>query len=484
MTDDLKKYHPAIIIVDLVSFIKGILWPFLFLFVIKASSTAIWVTWGRYILFIITIWSICSFILKWYFYRYEIVGDSIVVHEGVFVKKQRTVALDRIHNQKSNTTFVHKWFGLTSLTLETGTSGENAAFHFPVITEVEKERILLHLEQKQDTFEDVAGEVLEKSPERTIHFRSTKKDLIKASFTSFSFLAIFPILTAIYFNLDDFFQIEKTAKNALDYLLGNDWMLIVILVIALALSVLIGFIQTSIKYGNYVISDDMERIYIDKGVGKFVSFSIQKHKVQGVIVEQTILKRLLGLASIKLISAGGSKEEDEETSSLYPFMPKQEAYRVLQTILPTYQIDELMKRFPIKVLWLKLLHPYYVTILVIIGLMIFKKEWLWVAAIVFGLSIIFRILDYWFTSYIRHGNTVQIRKGGLTNETFVTHRERIQQITVKHSWLQRKFGVATLIFTNKSKPLHVSELYGVSKEEASSFYTWYNTPTIKTTSVK
>jgi putative membrane protein len=474
MNQGVKRYHPAFIVVELVSFIKAILWPFLFLFVFKATSTANWVIMGRYILLVITVWSIGSFILKWYFYRYEIVRDSIVVHDGVFVKKQRTVALDRIQNQKSNTTFVHKWFGLTSLTLETGTNGDDATFHFPVITEVEKERILLHLEQKQDLIEEWAEEILERSPERTIHFRSTKKDLIKASFTSLSFLAIFPLFTAIYFNLADFFQIEKTAKTALGYLLGHWWMLMVLLVLALTLSVVIGFIQTSMKYGNYIISDDNERIYIDKGVGNVISFSIQKQKVQAIIVEQSILKRLLGLASIKLISAGGSKEKDEETSSLYPFMPKQEAYRVLQTILPSYRIEEQMKRFPMKVLWLKLLHPYYVTILVIIGFMIFKRDWLWIAAIVFGLSVLFRFLDYWFTSYIRHGNTVQIRKGGFTNETFVTHRKRIQQVTVKHSWLQRKFGVATLKFTNKSKPIHESELYGVSREEASTFYTWYN----------
>jgi putative membrane protein len=143
-------------------------------------------------------------------------------------------------------------------------------------------------------------------------------------------------------------------------------------------------------------------------------------------------------------------------------------------MLPHYHIEEKMNRFPLKVLWLKLLQPYYLTILSIIGLMIFKREWLWVAAIVFGLSILSRILDYWFTSYIRHGKTVQIRKGGFTNETFVTHRERIQQITVKHSWLQRKFGVATLTFTNKAKPLHESELYGVSNEEAGTFYNWYH----------
>ncbi|MEH7011530.1 PH domain-containing protein [Neobacillus niacini] len=469
MTDGVKRYHPAFIAVELVSFLKGSIGFFLFLFILKATSTATWVIWGRYLFIIASVCTIFSIILKWYFHRYEIVGNSIVVYEGVFVKKQRSVALDRIHNQVSNTTFVHRWFGLTSLTLETGTSGENATFNFPVITEKEKQRILLTLEQREVSIKAVEEG---KSSKRTIHFRSTRKDLVKASFTSLSFLAIFPLLTAVYFNLADFFQIEETAENALDYLLIHWWMLIVLFVLALALSVGIGFIKTSMKYGNYVISDDNERIYIEKGIGNFISFSIPKQRVQAVIVEQSILKRLLGLASIKLLSAGDDK--GQETSSLYPFMPKHEAYRILQIMLPHYHIEENMNRFPFKVLWLKLLQPYYLTILAIIGLMIFKREWLWVAAIVFGLSILSRILDYFFTSYIRHGKTVQIRKGGFTNETFVTHRERIQQITVKHSWLQRKFGVTTLNFTNKAKPLHESELYGVSKEEAGTFYNWYH----------
>jgi putative membrane protein len=477
MSQRALKYHPAMIAVELVSFIKGIFGPFLVLFIFNATSTKAWVIWGRYFLLVATLGGIIWIILKWHFHRYEIIGDSIIFREGIFVKKQRTASLDRIQNQKSNTTFVHKWFGLTSLTLETATSGENATFHFPVINEAEKERILAHLEQKQvkkDDSKDGDENMTEKAPERTVHFRSTKKDLIKASFTSLSFLAIFPLLSAIYFNLADFFQIEKTTKSALDYLLMHWWMLIALFVVAIGLSVVVGFVKTTMKYGNFVISDDKERIFIEKGVGQFISYSIQKHKVQAVIVEQSILKRLLGLASIKLISAGGATgEESKETGYLFPFMPKHEAYQILQTILPQYRIEEHMKRFPIKVLWLKLLYPYYVTILSVIGLFIFKKEWLWMAAIVFALSILARVLDYWFTSYVRHGNTVQIRKGGFTNETFVTHRKRIQQITVKHSWLQRKFGVATLLFINKAKPQHTSELYGISKEEASSFYSWY-----------
>ncbi|MFB5197573.1 PH domain-containing protein [Neobacillus sp. KR4-4] len=474
MNQTAKRYHPAIIVVETVKLVKNSIWFFLFLFVLKASSTSNWVIWGRYLFLIITLWGLVSILLRWFFHRYEIDRDSIVLYEGIFVKEKRTFALDRVHNQTSSTTFVHQWFGLTSLTLETGTSGENATAEFPVITNEEKERIIIHLQQKQDLIEAGDEGVVDQTERRKVHFRSTKKDIVKASFTSLSFLAIFPLLGAIYTNLADYLHIEKTAKNALDYLLIHWWVMIILFVLALGLSAVLGFFKTMWKYGNFVISDDDERIYIEKGVGRFVSFSIPKHRVQAIVVEQSILKRILGLAAIKLISAGGFEDEEkEETSSLYPFMPKQEAYRVLHTILPEYRIEEHMERFPLKVLWLKLLHPYYLTILAIIGLWIFKSEWLWIAAIVFVISILLRILDYWFTSYLRDGNTIQIRKGGITNETFVTHRERIQQITVKHTWLQRRFGVATLQFTNKAKPTHDTELYGVSKEEAGTFYTWY-----------
>jgi len=249
--------------------------------------------------------------------------------------------------------------------------------------------------------------------------------------------------------------------------------LIILFVLAMVISVGIGYLQTTIKYGNYEISDDTERIYIKKGVGSTSSFAISKEKVQAIVVEQSLVKRLLGLASIKLISVGEMKTEEQETSSLYPFMPKHEAYLLLETLLPHYPIQEKMDRFPIKVLWYKLLVPYYFTIIAAVGLFFFKKEWLWAAGVVFIISLVTRVLDYFFTSYLRQGNTVQIRNGGFTNETFITHYNRIQQVSVEHTWLQRKFGIATLYFQNRANPLHVSELNGVSKEEAGEFYSWF-----------
>ncbi|QFT91088.1 Bacterial membrane flanked domain protein [Bacillus sp. THAF10] len=474
MNQSNKRFHPAWIAIASFSTIKNSIAGLLFLFVIKINSTSTWVIWGRYIFIIALVCTFVFHVLKWFSHRYEIKEHAIVLKEGVFVKKQRTISFERIQNHHTKTTFLHKWFGLTSLTLETGTVLEDGEVVFPVLTVVEKQRILSYLEKEKEAAHGEGEATTSPLPEgRRVHFRSTKKDIFKASFTSLSFLAIFPILLTIYTNVADYFSLEDTAESALDYLLIHWWMLIVLFFIALSISIKIGYVKTSIKYGNFEISDDKEKIYVKKGIGSTTNFVIPKHKVQAIVLEEPILKRMLGLVSIKLVSVGAMTAEEKETSSLYPFMPKEEAFKLIGTLLPSYTLEQQMDRFPLKVLWYKLLVPYYITIIAAVGLFIFKPEWLWAAGIMFVLAVVTRILDYVFTSYRRLENTVQIRKGGWSTTTFVTHSSKIQEVSVEHSWLQRKFGIATLTFHNRANPSELNSLAGVSREEASAFFTWF-----------
>lgn len=110
---------------------------------------------------------------------------------------------------------------------------------------------------------------------------------------------------------------------------------------------------TFLKYGKYEISSDDERIYITKGVIEETSFFIEKHKVQAVEVEQSLLKRLLGLAEVKLTSAGRLDFEGEklELNSLYPFLPVKRAYEIINEILPDYEVAQEMRQLPKKSLW-------------------------------------------------------------------------------------------------------------------------------------
>lgn len=179
------------------------------------------------------------------------------------------------------------------------------------------------------------------------------------------------------------------------------------------------------------------------------------------------------MAEVKVVSAGQTESNEQEISSLYPFLPKREAYLLTNELLPDYHIEEEMIHLPGKVLWLRLVRPYYWTIVGFIILYLVKKEWIWLAAVVFLIEIVLRYLNYKFTSYLQTEKFIQVRNGGLVTETFLTKRKNIQQISITHSWLQRRFNVATLEFTNRSKPFVVTKLPDVPKETAQEFYNWY-----------
>lgn len=478
MNQSKKRQHPAWILIEIVSFIKSLLFIIIFLFILNAGTETGWVVWARYAFWAIVTWALIYIPLKWYSNTYELNEEAIVLHEGVFVKKLRTTTYERIQDHHIQTNFIHKLLGLTTIKLETGTTDDESTLIFEAVSSEEADRILDLVYRKNSNRLDEAKE--EEVVGKQIYFRSTQKDNLKAALTSFSFLAIFPLLAAVYSNIDDFFNVEESTKAVFTYFMNHLGLLVPLVVIALLLSFGIGYIQTVIKYGNYEIAGDNQRIYISKGVLNRNTFSIQKSRVQAITIKQSLIKRLLGMAEVKVVSAGQTESSEQEISSLYPFLPKHEAYSLTNELLPDYHIEEEMNHLPKHVLWLRLIRPYYWTLAALIGLFFFKKDWIWLAIGVFVIELILRFLNYKFTSYLQTDAFIQVRNGGLITETFLTKRKNIQQTVSKYSWLQRKFNVATLEFTNRSKPVVITSLPDVPKEVVVEFHEWYKTsPNIK-----
>lgn len=481
---DAKRYHPAYLLVEFFGFLRNSFFFILFLFIFNYDVTTGWVFWAKIVFLLASAYTIGKIILSWWLHTYEIDQTSITLREGIFVKKVRTIAFNRVQNKKTSTTFIHKWFGLTSLTLETGTASEDASVRFPVLKTQEAEAII-EMVERDTTRESLTIEKQQVEPTgihsappekrtRIEYFQSTRKDTLRAAFTSLSFLAIFPILLTLYFQIDDFFSLEDDAESAFLYFLDHLWLLAPILIVAILISSAIGYVLTTIRFGNYRIAADQERIYISRGVGQVHTFSIQRNKVQAIQIEQPLMKRLWGIVEIKLISAEAVSIGDElATNSLYPFMKTREAYKLLNELLPQYTVQENLTRLPRNTIWLKLIRPYYMTILAAIGIGFFKPSLLWVVGIVFAFGLINRLFDYFFTRYALEGDSIQIRTGGFTTTTFITRRERIQEIEVSQSKLQRAFGVRSLGFTNRAKPIHVSTIQDVPDELGGDFKQWF-----------
>src|SRR5690606_3377038 len=475
-----KRYHPAYLLVELFGFLRNSFFFILFLFIFNYDVTEGWIFWAKIVFVIAALFTVGKIFLSWWLHTYEVDSRSITLREGIFVKKVRTIAFDRVQNKKTSTTFIHNWFGLTSLTLETGTSNEDASVRFPVLKRPEADEIVRAIEGGTAEIPEAADEETEfqsaprEKPERREYFRSTQRDTLRAAFTSLSFLAIFPLLLALYFQIDDFFSLEDEAENAFLFFADHLWLLAPLFVVAILVSSVIGYVQTTIRFGNYRIEADSDRIYITRGVGQVHTFTIQRNKVQAIQIEQPLLKRVWGIVEIKLISVEAlSINDGPATNSLYPFMKTKEAYKLLGELLPQYTVQDNLQRLPRNTIWLKLIRPYYLTAIAIAGLWIFRPSLLWIAGILFLLSLGSRLFDYFFTRYALEGDSIQIRTGGFTTTTFITRRERVQEVEVSQSKLQRAFGVGSLGFTNRAKPIHVSSIQDVPDGLRHEFKQWF-----------
>ncbi|AZK48916.1 PH domain-containing protein [Paenibacillus lentus] len=495
------RYHPLTILLQLWKLAKNAIFFVIYLFVIKTGSESPFIVYGRYIFVLAVGLSVCSIFFKWFTQKYELDDRSFHLYKGVFNKSEQTIPFSKVQNINRHTSLFHKLFNMTSVSFETGMAGDDAAVKFAVISQAEADRIEVHMAKmiKSDEPEDseewtavppVDGEIEATSTldsenmaqERTIHFTPTKNDIFKAAFTSLSFLLFIPVILSLYEKIDGVFNVGEKAEGIVQRLLSSGWLMMILIIVFIIASTIFGLVRTFLKYGKYEISSDLERIYISKGMMDETSFSISKDRVQAIEIEQSMIKRWLGLAEVKLISAGSleSNKSMNEINSLYPFLPIQRAYEMVSEILPSYQVTQEMTRLPTKALWLRLFRPSWFWMAVTAGLFYFKptilqmkEAWWMISAILLIIVLVARWLDFLNTRYILNDRFIQIKTGSLTTTLYISKRDKVIEVKVTQSKLQRLLGLASIGTINRAKPVHHTGVKDVPLGMAESFYKWY-----------
>ncbi|MFE4707178.1 PH domain-containing protein [Peribacillus simplex] len=471
-----KRIHPFKIPFEFWKLLKGNAFFIIMLYVLNFGSEKMYMMVLQVGFLVYLIWKVISVILKWYTYKYQIKEGTIYITSGLISKSYRTVPLHKVQNVQQRTTLFHKIFSLTSLTFETGMTGDQGTVTFEVISRKEAERLEGEYTSEQEIpvieVDIPEKRIVEPINEKTIHFTPTKQDVLKASFTSLSFLALIPILATLYNTLDDFINLEN-AEGFLAKLLDTWWIITIVLAGFVCVAVAFGIVSTFVKYGKYEISSDHERIYIKKGVLDESAFSIQKEKVQAVEITQSIIKRLLGLAEVKLVSAGNTGDEELETNTLYPFLSIERAYGMVEEILPAYKVERSMKPLSKQAFKIRMLRPSFFWILTTLAIYYFKPSLWYISLILLFLIYSLRMMDYKNSRYLLNDEFIQFKSGSLETSLFITKRSKVIQIEVERSKLQKLFGLATIETINRSKPVHHTKLQDVSVEYADEFYTWY-----------
>ncbi|MCC3357701.1 PH domain-containing protein [Bacillus sp. REN16] len=485
----MMRYHPLSVGFRIYQFIKSSFIVILLLFVLRRDSDSWIFVYGRYAFLLFAVIGLLHIVISWFVEKYEWKGRAFHIHKGIFVRRNSTIPFSKIQNVTRKTSVFHKIFGLTSLTFETAMDGEDDAVKFEVLSK-KHAHFLINLVQpaKQPVVTEEhenkeAEQAIVQVPSRTVHFTPEKRDLWKASFTSLSFLAIIPIVFASLDYLETFLPDADQLNGLFEVVLASKWLFVMILVLAVIVAISFGVARTFIRYGKYEISSDDRYIYIDRGVLDESYFAIEKKKIQGLEMKQTFMKRIFGLAEVKLISSANPNKGDESlnVNSLYPFLPVKKAYELIKELLPIYQLNETkLDRLPRKSLWVKLLKPSWFWILATIGLCYFKPNafgldqmWWILSLVLLCLIIILRILEFLHTRYALNDDQVQWWHGGLTSRMFITKRRHVIEMSYSQTRLQRLFRVASITTMNRSTPTHIETIQDIPLPFAVIFESWY-----------
>lgn len=475
-----NRYSLLIIAFDIWKLGKNAIFFLVYFFLIKRGSDSFFFVYGRPAVLLLLGLSVIRIVLKWVTNKYCLDDDAFHLKEGIFNKSKRTIPFNKIENINEHTSFFHRLTGTTSIIFETGMKGDEAAVEFDIVSRAQANGLKERVTTKKETEESDATLETKEKAEREVHFRARKKDLLKASFTSLSFLFFLPLVASFYSKLDDIFGVEEDAEGLVAFLLQSGWLIATIVFLVILVSIVFGISRTFLKYGGFEIATDSDRIYIQKGVLDATKFSISKHRVQAIEIHQTMTKRLLGLAEVKLTSVGEARSDEEqlESNSLYPFLPVHRAYEIIEEILPTYQVTEKMNHLPKASLWIRLMRPSFLWIIGTSVVWYFKPDILnvpwWVLSLILLLIVsVIRYFDYKNTKYTLNEAFVQFKTGGLSTSLFVTKRSKVIEISINRGFIQKRFRLASVGIVNRSKPVHHSGIEDVPQELASAFYQWY-----------
>jgi putative membrane protein len=488
-----KRYHPLLILHDIWRLVKNSIFLFIFLFIFQANSEFWLYKYGRITLVLLVVVIILDIPIRWLISSYKIGDRSLQLQQRrLFTTSSRTIPYENIQHVQRKITLFHRIFNMTSLTLETNMTGDHSSITFHVLTPEEALEIERQIRRKGNVDAEVSYEENQsrslveteevKETSYIIHFTPTRHDIFKATLTSFSFIAVIPIFWSLISNAEQIFQLEGQIEGILTNFLNSWswWVTLISLIVLTLTAVAAGGILTVLRYGEYEIGSDSENIYIIKGMLEKTSFTITKTNVQAVSVHQSFMKRILGLAEVKLICSGGAGSEDLEVNSLYPFLPVQRAYAMIHEILPDYQVTPAMERLPKKALLLWILRPSWFWMMAT-GLLFYVKpdffgidlSWWMLSAVILVLVIVSRLLNFFQSRYTINDQSVQFKTGGFNTRLFISKRNKIVELQFTSNIFQKKLGLASVAMSNRARPVKRTKMNNIPIEWCKNFHRWY-----------
>ena len=453
-----RRQSKAMILLSFVRMLKT-LWPLLLLLIARhfftgdsaggaGFSNLLWWLMGALVVFILIR---LNDIAQYFFYRFCIVDQQLIIFSGVIVKKKTEVPLARIQAIHSKQTFLHKLSHTCKLVIDTAGS-EKAELTIDALN-IHEATEFQHLLLTKKT-----GIEIEKAPDEAAGNNDAPqilqlgfKDILRLCVSENHLKTFFVVIGFLvgkmqdirdYLGFDSFMWMQQYSSSVSSTVQS----ILIVLILGLLFSILVSCVRVFLRFYGFRVQLRQQDFLMQWGLFETQQKHISFNKVQLLSWRSTFIRRLMGMTILRL-HATAEDEGKEDQLIQVPITRMNQ----LSLIAGYYQ-----GKFPAMHSPANGIQKNYVTrqvllagipvVLILTGGLYFWVGWhalwslLWLAYFSVSAYLYYRNFKIWLND-----DALQIEKGVWGSENILINFGNIQQVAIKTSPYKRKNQLADLL---------------------------------------
>jgi putative membrane protein len=398
-----------------------------------------------------------SAVVRWMRLSFRIERDTLIIRGGLLSRWRRVLPFSRIQSVDVVRKLTHRLFGVVELRVEVAGGRETEA---PLVAlsphDADVIRAIL-----------LSEEAAHARPDTPPLVRMRPAQLLLAGVTG----GRIAVAAALLGWMQQFLT-EETAFRYFERVVagGRSGLVVALIVGAFVLiaSVTISLVGTILVFWNFTARRDGDRLVITRGLLQIRRAVVPIHRIQAIRLEENLLRRVFGLASLHVITAGYAQGEDQQrTSMLLPIAGRAAcldlASRVLRT--PADVVDARLEPAPRRALARRLaVAGLFGGAVSAGGMLVFELGLVWAAVVIF-VAFALALLSWRALGHAVMGRHVVARSGALVRRSTIAAHGNVQHLSLVRSPTQRMLGLATVRLSIPRATTLMSDLDGAAGED-------------------
>lgn len=439
--------HPAILALRFADGLRGAVVPVL----IGVLAQQAWLIAIAGVLFVL---SMIYAVARYLTFEYRLTDDELILTEGIVHRQERRIPVNRIQDLSFESTIPRRVLGLVVVSVETA-SGRGAEARLDSLALADAER-LRHALYESRRRELAPGLPPPRVPEYLL-YRVTPGELMLLGLTS-NRLGVILVSAGGLFDLADQFGLRDRVSGSFGGVLERlgrvHWTFAVIVGMALVfLALLAGWVVSVVAglvmfYGFTLTlrEDVLVRRY---GLLTTRAAALPLRKIQRVLLEQTFLRRLVGLTVVRADTAGSGMDPRAEARGgrdvIVPLSANARAEALVPVLLAGLRPDTIAwrrvsRRVVPRIFFEGVMLAAVATPLAVWGL----GPWGWSTLLLLPFAWAVGELSYRNLAHAWHGEHLALRWGILGRYRALVPLRKLQAVVVRRGPVERVLGLARL----------------------------------------